>query len=290
MIADTVEGHITPTMALAKPPIIPLVNMQFTARGLARELMEQLSALEGAAELTEPGTSPAPVESWSSGRSSRTEVISSSLAFGFPWADILHVGMAFVVCTDDDPVAAQRIADRLAAEAWERRAEFVCPLATPSEAVDEAITLHAAEGGPVVLPDMSDNPGGGGTSDGVVVLQELIARSVQNCVVATIVDPDVVQSAHTAGMCLYVPRVMPWLEACFDDCFDANHTGVGGKISGMLGGKMDGLHGPSLPFTDALVVSLDDEGHFVCSGPMMTGTQFYMGRTAVLLVAGKELF
>ena len=26
-------------------------------------------------------------------------------------------------------------------------------------------------GGPIVLPDMSDDPGGGGTSDGVVVLQ-----------------------------------------------------------------------------------------------------------------------
>ena len=146
VIADTVEGHVTPTMALAKPPIIPLVNMQFTARGFARELMQQLSALESATELTEPGTAPAPVESWSSGRSSRTEVISCSLAFGFPWADIPHVGMAFVVCTDDDQVAAQRIADRLATQAWERRAEFVCPLATPSEAVAEAIGLHAADG------------------------------------------------------------------------------------------------------------------------------------------------
>lgn len=147
VIADTIEGHIKPTMALAKPPIIPLVNMQFTARGLARELMEELSVLESAAERTEPGTAPVPVESWSGGRSSHTEVISSSLAFGFPWADISHVGMAFVVCTNDDHATAKRIADQLAAKAWERREEFVCPLATPSEAVDEAIALHAADGG-----------------------------------------------------------------------------------------------------------------------------------------------
>ena len=53
-----------------------------------------------------------------------------------------------------------------------------------------------------MLPDMSDNPGGGGTSDGVVVLQEMIARKVQNCVVATIVDPIVVQAARAAGMIL----------------------------------------------------------------------------------------
>ena len=147
MIADTIEGHIHPTMAMAKPPIIPLVNQQFTARGFARELMEQLSALEHATHRTEPGSAPAAVESWSSGRSSQTEVVTCSLAFGFHWADISHVGMAFVVVTDDDHAAAHRIADLLAQEAWERRAEFVCPLATPSEAVDQALSLHAVDGG-----------------------------------------------------------------------------------------------------------------------------------------------
>ena len=54
----------------------------------------------------------------------------------------------------------------------------------------------------------------------------------------------------------------------------------------MLGGKIDDLHGPTLPFTDAKVLFLDHEGHFVCAGPMMTGTHFYMGETAVLLVEG----
>ncbi len=64
-------------------------------------------------------------------------------------------------------------------------------------------------GGPIVLPDMSDNPGGGGTSDGVVVLHELLVRNVQNCVVATIVDPDVVQSARNAGVCVFVTSAVP---------------------------------------------------------------------------------
>lgn len=60
------------------------------------------------ASVQEPGTAPVPVEAWSVGvRSSHTEVISTSLAFGFPWADISHVGMAFVVCTDDDLDTAQ---------------------------------------------------------------------------------------------------------------------------------------------------------------------------------------
>ena len=83
--------------------------------------MEQLSVLEAATVPTEPGSAPAPVEAWSAGRRERSEVITSSLAFGFPWADISHVGMAFVVCTDNDQPAAQRIADDLAAQAWQRR-------------------------------------------------------------------------------------------------------------------------------------------------------------------------
>ena len=56
---------------------------------------------------------------------------------------------------------------------------------------------------------MSDNPGGGGTSDSVVILQEMLDRGVTNAVVATIVDPAVVEQAHAAG--------------------------VGAQISGMLG-------------------------------------------------------
>ena len=132
IIADTIDGHVTPTMALAKPPIIPLVNMQFTARGLAREFMEQLSALEHAAEPTPAGTAPPPVAAWSSGRGRHTNVLTSSLAMGFPWADIPYVGMAFVVCTDNDPAAAQQLADDLAAKAWERVPTSRCPPTPPS--------------------------------------------------------------------------------------------------------------------------------------------------------------
>lgn len=74
-----------------------------------------------------------------------------------------------------------------------------------------------------------------------------------------------------------------------DAVYACCRAGVGGHISGMLGGKMDDLHGPSLPFRDARVVFLDDAGHFVCTGPMMTGTHFYMGQTAVLLLEGNTV-
>ena len=47
--------------------------------------------------------------------------------------------------------------------------------------------------------DMSDNPGGGGTSDSIVILSEMLERGVRSCVIATIVDPAVAEDAHAAG-------------------------------------------------------------------------------------------
>ena len=46
---------------------------------------------------------------------------------------------------------------------------------------------------------MSDNPGGGGTSDSIVILSEMLERGVRSCVIATIVDPAVAEDAHAAG-------------------------------------------------------------------------------------------
>ena len=43
---------------------------------------------------------------------------------------------------------------------------------------------------------MSDNPGGGGTSDSVVILQEMLDRGVTNAVVATIVENNATILAH----------------------------------------------------------------------------------------------
>ena len=110
---------------------------------------------------------------------------------------------------------------------------------------------------------MSDNPGGGGTSDSVVIIQEMLDRGVTNAVVATIVDPAVVEQAHAAG--------------------------VGAQISGLLGGKMDALHGPSLAFEGARVLSLQEVGQFTCKGPMMTGTVYIMGATCVLDIGGNTV-
>jgi microcystin degradation protein MlrC len=152
---------------------------------------------------------------------------------------------------------AKREVNALAQEAWNRRHEFVPELLTPAEAVEKAIQF-SKNGYPIVLPDMSDNPGGGGTSDSVAILEEFIKRGVEGVAVATICDPEVAEMAHRAG--------------------------VGATIAANLGGKVDHLHGPGIPI-EGKVRSLSD-GRYTLKGSMMTGIKFSLGRTAVLEVAG----
>eukprot|EP01051_Picozoa_sp_SAG22_P015701 SAG22_NODE_2091_length_3027_cov_1.473702_1_plen_738_part_00 len=250
LIAKMIRGESKPAMAAAKPPMIPMVPKQFTGAGAAKEFITKLQQLE----------------------QRNPDVISATLLMGFPWADIPDMGAAFIVVTeagdDDDDGAgaalAQQLADELAAELWERRDEFMPELLTPAEAVDAAVLARAESaaagtGGPVVLADMSDNPGGGGASDSVAILSEFLSRGVDGVAVGAIVDMEVV------GLC----------EA----------AGVGQTLTEpfTLGGKHDRLHGSPLAVGAgvATVVSLSD-GSYVLEGAMMTGSKLSMGPTAVI--------
>ena len=88
---------------------------------------------------------------------------------------------------------------RLRAEAGEGAAPIVLPV-RQTRASPDCMHPDQCSSGASCVQDMSDNPGGGGTSDSVVILQEMLERGVTNAVVATIVDPAVVEQAHAAGV------------------------------------------------------------------------------------------
>ena len=132
LMASMIAGESHPTMAMVKPPMIPMVGKQFTGQGTAREMIEKLVALEA-----------------------QDSVISATLIMGFPWADVHDMGCAFVVVTEDDLGLAERIAAELSEEMWARRAEFMPDLLTPAQAVAEAVAERGAGRRPVVMPDMS---------------------------------------------------------------------------------------------------------------------------------------
>jgi microcystin degradation protein MlrC len=187
------------------------------------------------------------------GGSHNQGIVSITHTLGFPPADIKECGAALVVYGHDRD-AAEAAADRLAAAIREREAGFAGKLYTPDEAVIEALRLAEGATKPVLLADVQDNPGAGGTSDTVGLLRALIAHRATGAVIGMIVDPEAAEMATAAG------------EGTLLEC------GVGAKI---------GYAGEVPVEAQWRVVRLGD-GRFTGSGPMYGGAKFQIGPMALV--------
>jgi microcystin degradation protein MlrC len=232
LAARIAQGRLNPVAALEKPPLIPPCATCHTEAGLYRELWQE------ALRPQRPAT-----------------VVSTSLFAGFPYADIPPLGFAVLVYTDNDAQAAQTEASHLSAMVWERRREFGYTPTPPAQAVQRAL---AHPNKPVVIPDIADNPGGGGANDSVEILRHLLEQKASKAAVAAIYDPDVAHQAAEAG--------------------------IGGSVKADLGAKTDALHGKPLAIEGT--VRFVGDGRFQYKGEMSRGAWANMGRCAVLQIEG----
>jgi microcystin degradation protein MlrC len=173
-LLDLIAGRIRPTAAFRKPPILPPLGSQGTARGPMRRLYDLAAEME---------------------RDAR--VVSVSIFAGFPHADIPDAGLGVYVVTDGVPALAESLAEELARTAWTHRHEFVHRGLPVKDAVARGL---AADGRPIVLADMADNTGGGAAGDGTEVLRELLRVGARSAVVACLWDPAAVQECVRAGV------------------------------------------------------------------------------------------
>ena len=187
-------------------------------------------------------------------------VLRCAFFHGFPFTDIPQAGASIVVTTDADQALAESVAQRLASEVWERREEFRLESLSPDIAIPQALKLAASRGGPVVVNDTADNPGGGSPGDATHVLRALIEANPERACFGYIFDPEVAAQAHEAG--------------------------PGSTINVMLGGKHDDVHGEPLQLR-VYVKSLTD-GRFVHTSPMLAGVMANYGAMARLQVGGNE--
>lgn len=169
------------------------------------------------------------------------------------------MGFSIPVVADSDVDTAREVSRELAREVWDMHEEFVGNFPSPDEAVAEAIDTASElekEDGPVVLADMGDNPGGGGTADTTPVLRALLDQNAQNAGFAIIRDPEVVN-------------------ACVE-------TGVGKRVTIDIGAKVETEFdiGDPIVDVDGYVKAITD-GEFVNTGPMGTGTENHFGRTVL---------
>ena len=179
-------------------------------------------------------------------------IVNVDLALGFPPADIHECGAA-VVAYDADPEIAENTATAIFDAFMQAEPLFDNNLLSADDAVREAM---AEQAGPIVLADAQDNPGAGGTSDTVGILDALVRHKAQGAVVAFINDPEVADMAHALSV---------------GDIFE---TDLGEKVGQS---KLSPFHG-------RFRIETLGDGKFECTGEMARGVKTDLGRTALLKV------
>ena len=192
LCAAMVEKRIRPTLAVVDCEMIVLIH---TSRDPARAFVDRIQSLEG-----------------------RDGVLSISVTHGFPWGDVADMGTKVFVYTDNNPTKAAALARELADELIAMREQLAPAYPDPDSALDEALAFN---GGPVVISDGADNPGGGAASDSTFMLRRMLERGISNAVLGPLWDPVAVRIAFDAGVGAQLP------------------LRIGGKISPLSGQPLD---------------------------------------------------
>lgn len=187
-------------------------------------------------------------------------VTAISFLQGFRLADIPDMAVSLLAVTDGDAALAEKIVDELAKEVMAKKHLFQRQPTPLAEAVARAI---AAPEGPIVLADISDNPGSGGPCDGTQLLAELLRQKASDALVVLIRDPESVERVVKAG--------------------------VGSKVSLLLGGKTESasLHGE--PLALEVTVKTITDGRFRNKGKMSRGMLIDVGRLVAVETGGIEI-
>ncbi len=98
LLVATIRGSIKPVMAFKPIPLFWSAPCQITAHPPMNEVMDLVHAME-----------------------KRPGVLAITVATGFQWADVPHMGASVIVVADGDRVLAEKTADELTAWIWERR-------------------------------------------------------------------------------------------------------------------------------------------------------------------------
>jgi microcystin degradation protein MlrC len=213
------------------PFLLPLTT-QCTMLSPSQEIYDELAKLEGGSGVAALSYTP-----------------------GFPPADINECGPA-VFAYADSQAAADGAADRLTGNIVAREAAFAAEWLQPKVAVQRAMQSNAPK--PIVLADVQDNPGAGGTSDTTGLLRALVEMNAQNAAIGLLCDAAAAAAAHRAG--------------------------EGAEIELSLGGKLFTDGDP--PFTGRFVVEKLSDGRFLCTGPFYGGTRMQLGPMALLRIGG----
>lgn len=160
MMEGALEGRLKPKISIFDCRMIGCFH---TTREPMRSYVDGMAALEG-----------------------QEGVLSVSLGHGFPWGDVPAEGARVIVMTDDRQAYGDALAERLGRQLWEIRDEITPRYVDEETAITQALS---EQHGPVVIADMSDNPGGGGPGDSTFIVRRMLERGIGMAAVGGIWDP-----------------------------------------------------------------------------------------------------
>jgi microcystin degradation protein MlrC len=247
ILARQIRGEVQPQMALVKPEVLFNIYFHNTSVAPMQPLMQMAIDLE-----------------------SEAGILGCSVAGGYQYADVPHMGPSVVIIADGDEEQAQREAERIGEAMWAVREQLVPEVPDPVAAVELAMV---SEETPVCLLDFGDNIGGGSSGDSTFVLEQLLAQGADGWVVS-------IWDAESA-------------QACFA-------AGIGGQVQLKVGGKIDAMHGPTLDIAGRVRTLHDGSyeeherrhggGRYFSQGPTAVVEVGAVGRKGLLLLNSERAF
>ena len=187
---------------------------------------------------------------------SQNEVASIDLAMGFPPADIPELGPVIVAYDQSQRVANDSV-EKVFKKLLEAEPIYNDRLVSAEDAVAEAVK---SINGPVVIADVQDNPGAGGTGDTTGLISALIKAQASDAILSMLYDPHTAEAAHIAG--------------------------VGSEIDVSLGGKFTTY---SKPIKCKVLIEAISDGRFLFTGPMFGGSDADLGPVALLKISDTSI-
>jgi microcystin degradation protein MlrC len=177
-------------------------------------------------------------------------VVSITFQHGFLLSDIHHAGPSLFAYGEHQEAASKAL-DQMYDVLLDYEGGFAQQMYSPDGAVERAMEIAQMTVKPVVLADVQDNAGGGGTSDTVWILDALVRHRAEKAALGLMYDPGAAERIHAAG--------------------------EGAEIELDLGGKLMPGH---KPFHGTFTVEKLFEGDFERTGPMGRGMKANLGKMA----------
>ena len=191
-----------------------------------------------------------------------TAILNASVFGGFPLADIPHVSLSVLAVEPTENFLGKGLVKQLCAMAWKRRHDFIFE---PEPMTDSIRMAKQFATYPVVIADHGDNCGAGGNADDLSVLDEMLKQGFTSIIAGPFWDPQAVDQMIAGG-----------------EGNDIRLT-IGGNTSVPSIGQVG--HGLTCTGTVRKIT----DGRFILSGPMQTGLEVCLGRTAILDIGAAQI-